>query len=168
MAYPAVSTGSATITAFRSTKRHAQHGARNATCTCDSGWTGERCQLAPAYELRGSAVVGLRGVYQRTTHNCGGRPVYQLKDEGVSGAVLFRAAGQSGWMFGLASRMDDCIDRGYIDSEGADGICPEAPDGAGCTGRWRGSGQRNDDRSCADGGACWIDAPWITVVAVGA
>ena len=33
---------------------------------------------------------------------------YITKDEGVSGAVLFRAAGQSGWTFGLASRMDDC------------------------------------------------------------
>eukprot|EP01045_Picozoa_sp_COSAG04_P013341 COSAG04_NODE_942_length_9261_cov_7.725278_5_plen_1550_part_00 len=127
-------------------------------CRCADGYSGDRCQLAPAgtcmaeaYTVSGAADSKYDGRYERLAAECGGKPVYQLGGEG--GYVLFHPTDTSSWMVGYSGHITSCAHTGgWITSSGNGGVCPRSPDGGGCAGRW----QEYD-------GDAWQDAPPIVV-----
>ena len=115
-------------------------------CSCRDGFSGPRCELAPAYSISGArSSRELNGIYTRVAGKlCSGKPVYQK----ITGDyVLFHATNYSCWIVGTDF---DCHFHPYIISPTA--VCEASPDG--CDGRWR--EPMGDD-------SVWCDSPDLVV-----
>jgi hypothetical protein len=78
-----------------------------AECTCTGGFSGDACQYAEEYSVRGCATEQHCGDYNRTSSSCDGAPVYQLG--GPDGPVLYRHTGRlTNWALGPSKRRGDC------------------------------------------------------------
>ena len=105
---------------------HGRGGGGATACTCDDGYTGERCEFAPSYNISGcSSSLYARdgslfdpshcGIFVRTpSHQCDGAPTYQLG--GSDGPGLFRhrcaqdstCAGKTRWVVASSTHLADC------------------------------------------------------------
>jgi len=141
-------------------------------CSCRDGFSGPRCELAPAYSISGAAKRSwgeLNGIYTRVAGKlCNGKAVYQTSKYGPSqtwaASFLFQASGTSKWLLGDDEGARTCkysgqpvcktyfcypsVARTWIYAPS--NVCAASPEA--CAGRWW--------ESC---GSTWCDAPGLVV-----